>query len=653
MMQWLAVPVVCSCAAAGAAQVELIPRELLVGYRIRSDATLSPDGRHVAYLAHADSGANNIWLMEADAPGSERPITFESQRGIHVYQWAMSSDRILYESDDSGDERWRTHVLDLATGISRPLRVGDADARALATSPTRTDEIIVAAIAAGPRAGIFRMNLRTGETVRVRGGSGWFDAELRPVMLPGSGWHGHGLHEDLFSEVLSVSADGRQLFVMTAGDAGYMVIDAIDARGARTTFASIPDADVYWTIDAPKFAQHVHASLDPITRVPQAVGFGAPRRDWLILDAEVQADFAWLEERLSDPGGGQFSVLSRSLDDSRWLVQVERDDAPPDVFLYERAREPSASRLFSACPELAEYPMARMVEMHATARDGLSIPCLVSVSPWLDGDGDGLPDEPAPTVVLIHGGPWSRYAWGFDPEQQFLANRGYVVLAVNFRGSSGYGVSYMNAGDRQWGGAMIDDVVDATREAIARGIADHDRIALVGRSYGGYATMIALARYPDLFACGVAMYGPTDLVEFVERYGPSEFTRNRIGDARSRDGRRQLEAGSPILRARDINDPILMTQGANDPRVMRKWSDDMASALDQLGNDVTYVLFPDEGHRFLDSRNNQAWWAAVEAFLARHLGGRQERLRDSIQRSSARIVIDSERLIEGNAAVAP
>jgi dipeptidyl aminopeptidase/acylaminoacyl peptidase len=285
------------------------------------------------------------------------------------------------------------------------------------------------------------------------------------------------------------------------------------------------------------------------------------------------------------------------------------------------------------------------------ARDGLTLVSYLTLPPGSDPDGDGVPDQPVPMVLLVHGGPWARDGYGFNRAHQWLANRGYAVLSVNFRGSTGLGKDFLNAGNLEWGAAMHDDLIDAVEWAVDQGIAIRDKVAIMGGSYGGYATLAGLAFTPDVFACGVDIVGPSNLETLLESIPPywepqvKQF-HERMGNPQTPEGLALLKERSPLHKAHAITKPLLIGQGANDPRVKQAESDQIVSAMQEDGIPVTYVLFPDEGHGFAKPTNNIAFNAVAENFLATCLGGRAEPVGDTLEASTAEIRTGRE-LIQG------
>jgi dipeptidyl aminopeptidase/acylaminoacyl peptidase len=355
--------------------------------------------------------------------------------------------------------------------------------------------------------------------------------------------------------------------------------------------------------------------VHPETHAVQAAAVQRARTEWIVLDDGVREDF----EAIGDLGRGDFSVTSRDRADESWLVAVNSDDGGASFFAYDR-RTKEGVHLFDARPELADYPLAKMEPIGFTSRDGLEVEGYLTLPP-------GAKTEGLPMVLNVHGGPWARDGWGYDPEAQWFANRGYACLQVNFRGSTGYGKDFLNAGNREWGGRMHDDLVDAVRWAVERGVADPERVAIYGGSYGGYAALAGVTFTPDLFRCAVDIVGPSNIITLIESVPPywkpliATFT-ERVGNPKTEAD--FLKSRSPLFYVDKIKAPLLIAQGANDPRVKQAESEQIVAAMKERGIDHEYLLFEDEGHGFARPENRLKFYAAAEEFLAKHLGGRVE-----------------------------
>jgi dipeptidyl aminopeptidase/acylaminoacyl peptidase len=325
------------------------------------------------------------------------------------------------------------------------------------------------------------------------------------------------------------------------------------------------------------------------------------------------------------------------------VIVVDDPLRPLASYLYERDRA-AVTKLFDQRPELAHAPLQGMRTLEIRARDGLN---LVSYLTLPAGSAERWPEKPVPLVLNIHGGPWARDSYGFNPEHQWLANRGYAVLAVNYRGSMGFGKSFVNAGDGEWAGRMHEDLVDAVEWAVREKIADPDKVAIYGASYGGYATLVGLTLTPERFACGVDIVGPSNLITLLESIPPYwksffEDMAHRVGDPRTPIGRSHLTQRSPLTHVERIRRPLLIAQGANDPRVKQAEADQIVAAMQAKHLPVTYVLYPDEGHGFARPQNRLSFYAITEAFLAQYLGGRFEPIGADFNDSSLEIAAGAD-----------
>jgi dipeptidyl aminopeptidase/acylaminoacyl peptidase len=322
---------------------------------------------------------------------------------------------------------------------------------------------------------------------------------------------------------------------------------------------------------------------------------------------------------LAKASTGDMIYAARSQDSRNWVAYYDHDNAPGQYVHYDRDRKRTRV-LFSSRPALEKAPLVRLAPVVVRARDGLELVC------YLSRPRGAVKGRPLPMVLFVHGGPWFRDAWGLVPTHQWLANRGYVVLSVNYRGSTGFGKAFVNAANLEWGGKMHDDLIDAVDWAIAQRIADPERIAIYGGSYGGYAALVGATFTPEKFACAIDLVGISNLVTFIntipDYWRPSQtLWKARMGDFTTEEGRKFLEERSPLNRVDRIVRPLLIAQGANDPRVKASESDQIVKAMQERGIPVTYLYYPDEGHGFRRPENRRSFNAVVEAFLARHLGG--------------------------------
>jgi acylaminoacyl-peptidase len=435
---------------------------------------------------------------------------------------------------------------------------------------------------------------------------------------------------------MSIEADDvlstDPLHVTRAGDAWFLrssvgreraAILRVDWKtGTETPIASHEKADVTGWI------------TDPRTDEVTAVSFEYLKSEWIPLDPLTGSDLAKLEREL----GGTIEIGSQSDDDRHWVVAVSRPDRPHAWHLLDR-RTGDITYLFSSRPKLEKTKLAPMHGLVIRSRDGLDLVSYLTLPTTETGP---RPAHPSPMVLKVHGGPWWRDGWHYNREVQWYANRNYAVLQVNYRGSTGFGKAFINAGDREWAGKMHDDLIDAVNWAIEEGIADPKRIAICGASYGGFAAFVGATFTPDVFCCSVPVVGITNLETMLASPPPYwaafyEQECHRIGDPRTPEGLALLKARSPLHRAGNITKPVLIGHGANDVRCKVAESDQIVAAMTAKGIPVTYVVYPDEGHGFARPENNIAFNAITEAFLARHLGGRAEPVGDDFKGSSHEI----------------
>jgi dipeptidyl aminopeptidase/acylaminoacyl peptidase len=413
----------------------------------------------------------------------------------------------------------------------------------------------------------------------------------------------------------------------------------LESRGRNTAALTLMNIE---SGDAKVLAEDPQADIagfigHPTKNIVQAVSSTFERTKWQIIDKSIEPDF----ETLKKVADGEFNITSRTMDDTKWVVAYVMDNGPVRYYLYDRPAK-KAKFLFTNRKALEEVKLAKMHPKTIKARDGLNLVSYYTLPVWADPENDGKPDQPLPMVLFVHGGPWARDGWGLNPYHQWLANRGYAVLSVNYRGSTGFGKDFINASNFEWAGKMHDDLLDAVDWAVKGKIADPKKVAIMGGSYGGYATLVGLTFTPDKFACGVDIVGPSNLITLLNSIPPYwapmiEIFAKRVGDHRTDDGRKLLTERSPLTRVDQIKKPLLIGQGANDPRVKQAESDQIVEAMKAKNIPVSYVLFPDEGHGFARPENRMAFNATAESFLAKHIGGRYEPMSEDITGSTIQI----------------
>ena len=428
----------------------------------------------------------------------------------------------------------------------------------------------------------------------------------------------------------------RRLF----GEAGARVM-AIGIACSTFGYCSIAiagGARVMQTMGADGMLFRAVGYIDPRTRAPQAYTVNYLKPEVTVLNKAVQKDVDLLSRELGDG----FAVTSRTLDDSVWTVAADDALQPASSYIYDR-KAGKLTKLFDSRPALLKSPLVPMQSLELKARDGLTLVSYLSLPPGSDANGDGVPDSPVPMVLNVHGGPWARDGYGFRNEHQWMANRGYAVLSVNYRGSTGFGKAFVNASNKEWAGKMHDDLLDAVKWAVDNKITTADKVAIYGGSYGGYATLVGLTFTPDTFACGVDIVGPSNLQTLLSTIPPywkaffEDFV-TRVGDPRTEEGKKLLAERSPITHVAAIKKPLLIGQGANDPRVKQAESDQIVKAMKEKNIPVTYVLYPDEGHGFARPANRTSFYAIAEGFLAQCLGGRYEPVGNDFKGASLKVL---------------
>lgn len=606
----------------------------------RSSPKVSPTGSWLAYV-RSDSDGASLWLRSIDGL-SDRELTSGRRHGLEEFFWSADGRWLLYLQDDGGDENWRLFAADVASGAVRDLTPFDGvQVQVVRTSPRRPDGVLLAMNREDrTRHDAYRLDLGSGALTLVARNDGfarWLaDGELMPraavrprpdsgmevVVSEGTGWRPvftAGPEDVTSGDVLvgpnmshmSLSLDGRLLFLCSAREAPTRRLLEVDtASGAIRVLAERGRYDVGGTWVPPGRLSAPYL-VDSGTGRPTVVAFYGERLEYQVLDGALTADL----ERLQATHPGDLFVESRDATDRFWTVGFLSDAEPISYYLYDRATG-EVSLLFRRTERLADVQLARMEPFSFRSRDGLEVHGYLSFPP-----GRGRAGLPA--VLSVHGGPWTRDHWGFNPLTQFLATRGYLCIQVNFRGSSGYGKGFMNAGDREWGGRMHDDLVDALRWCAQRGHVDPRRVAILGSSYGGYAALVGAAFTPELFRCAIACVAPVNLMTTIESLPPywsaarTLFNR-RVGDPAH--DRELLWSRSPLTRADRISRPLLIVHGARDARVPNGEARTLVEAMRARGAEPELLLFEREGHHYLElPEHRDAFCTAVERFLARHM----------------------------------
>lgn len=612
-----------------------IARADLFGDAAREGGQLSPRGDRVAFLAPRD-GVMNLWVLSVDAMGDARAVTDERELGIRRYIWAPDNTTLLYLQDD-GEERAQLYAVSADDGsAARALTPAGARAEIMAVGGADPGGVIVQLTARGAIwPDVVRIDIATGARTMVQRNTSSFarfvldrDNNVRLGVRP---------REDGGAEIFTRTpagwrplltvpfedASSSQAIAFEAGGASFLMLDStgrdrtalvrVDATtGVKTVLGESARADV------------VDVWLDPSSNAPEAFATEYLRREWRALNPDAQADLDFLDRQLA----GEFQVVSRSADDSRWIVVEAAPTTAARTYLYHRAGPEGrrVSLLFRHRPNLDQAPLQPMTPVEIEARDGLTLVSYLTLPIGSDANGDGRPETPAPLVLTPHDGPWARDSYGFDPLHQWLANRGYAVLSVNFRGSSGFGKAFLNAGNGQWGARVQDDLVDAAQWAVENGVAQSDRVAIVGAGFGGYAALAGLAFSPERFRCAASFGGPLMLQSWLDAAPAAQRDELylRVADPRTPAGRQALRERSPMTRAGSMRQPLLLALGGHDARTPRADADQFALALRARNAPLTYMAFPNEGRELTHAPNRLAYYAVLERFLGNCLGGRVE-----------------------------
>ena len=648
-------------------EADLISRKVLFDNPDKASLSISPDGKYLSYLAPVN-GVLNVWVAPKDDPSKALAVTNDTLRGIRIYFWAYTNNRILYLQDLGGDENWQLHSVNIETKEDKnltpfeeisgpdgkPIRIPNGKKLRPTTQIQEVsykfhEEILIGLNTRNPQFhDIYKINILNGLMTIVQQNDQFMsfrtddDYNIRYAMkmTPDGGNEmfvpdGTGSWKSFDKIPMEDMMTTSPITFDKTGKILYM----IDSRGRNTAALvskNLETGEQKVIYENPK-ADVSNIMMHPVKKIVEAVASDYEKTEWTILDESVKPDLDYLKTIEN----AEINVTDRTLNDSLWTVAFTIDNGPVKYYLYDRAKK-KASFLFTNRKALEELQLSRMNPVIIKSRDGLNLVSYLTLPNWTDPDNAGKPNKPLPMVLLVHGGPWARDGWGYNSLHQWLSNRGYAVLSVNFRGSTGFGKDFINAGNKEWAAKMHNDLIDAVDWAINERVADKEKVAIMGGSYGGYATLVGLTFTPDVFNCGVDIVGPSNLNTLLETIPPYwapmiEMFATRMGDNRTEEGKKFLESISPISRVDSIKKPLLIGQGANDPRVKQSESDQIVKAMQEKRIPVTYVLFPDEGHGFARPENNLAFFAITDLFLSEHLGGRSEPIGNDFNGSSVTV----------------
>lgn len=622
----------------------LITVEEFFASPVRAAARISPDGSRIAFLAPSNDRLN-VWVEDLDGDAPARPVTADATRSVQMFHWTTDPRWLIYLQDNGGDERWHLMRADLddqdapavdltpfdgATTFLMDLPIARPGIAIISTNARKVDEFDV-----------FELDIASGALTEIERNPGnvagwvygadgtlfastqdpdgaiaicrWDTAarELRPIA------EFDGLDYPLGVFPVVPSPDGGLWLGSNRGTDRTRVVHVDGATGEETDVDAHPSLDLDTTgLVAPTMPQPL--IVDPRTGALLGVRYLGERQEIRALDPR----FGEVLDALRGLSDGDLGALNSDLDGNRWIASFVHDRVPGATYLYDH-RTGESRLLFLPLPHLDPTQLAPMEPVTITARDGRALPSFLTLP-------QGVAPVDLPLVLLVHGGPWFRDTWGYHGDVQLLANRGYAVLQVNFRGSTGYGKAHMQAGIGELAGAMHDDLIDAVEWAVAEGIADRARLAIFGGSYGGYATLVGVTFTPDVFAAAIDYVGISSLPNFMATlpeiarpYLANNWIRY-VGDPSDPEQLADMLARSPITKVDEIRTPLFVVQGANDPRVVQAESDNLVEALRARGVEVEYMIKADEGHGFVNPENTIDMFRATERFLAQHLGGRTE-----------------------------
>lgn len=643
----------------------MLPLQRLMAPASFTVPQISPDGTLVSWIAPLE-GTPNLFVADVDDLDSARPVTSFTDSGVRgidvsgqvMYRWHFDSKRIIYPKDYDGDENWDIHIVNVETAQDHNLTpIPDKKVSLIANGRAQPDKALVTIETFGKfNPAVYLLDLVSGERLLVQENDGSLafiaDNNLN-IRLSISFTAEGGL--DFYKH--GASGRGEKIYRVSLENmpaiktASYQKIIRFDAKNEKLYLydAKLRDKAALVSLDVESGDIEVLAEDErvdiggviyhPVDSSVQGYATNWTHNTWTAIDESIAVDF----QALNTIEEGDWKILGRSDNDSTWVVQYMAAHKPIAFYLYDRESK-SGKRMFTSTPQLEGLKLSDMHPYVLTTDDGFDLVSYITLPPWTDPDNDGRPDHPVPVVVMVHGGPSDERAmYAFGPFVHWLANRGYGFQYVNFRGSAGFGKAYMNAQNMEWGGKMHQDILDQVQWAIDEGIADPEKVAILGGSYGGYETLVAMTMTPDVFACGVDIVGPSNLEIFMPHWD-EDIMGNTLGDPRTEEGRTFLRSRSPVNFAHQTTKPMLIAQGANDSRVPQEQSDLIVQKMQEAGVAVTYIVAPDEGHGFRRPANSMAFNAVLEVFLGQCLGGRYEPISGQIEGSSLQVPVGVEHI---------
>jgi len=641
-------------------QPPIIDRELLFDAPEIAGGQLSPDGKFISFIKPY-KGTQNIWVkkLEEDFTAA-KPLTADTIRPIRSYFWSRDGKYILYSQDKGGDENFNIYAVDPqeapAAGSDIPVNRDLTNLKGVRvyiySIPLTDPDAMYIGLNDRDKAwhDLYKMKISTGERTLIRQNSatdritGWvfdWNDQLRLASRANA---------DGSNDILRVDAKELvKIYTTSVFEDAYPIAFSKDNKQVymQTNKGDNIDLSQLILFDPETMKEEVIES-DPLKRVDLGNVFISELSKEIIYTSyedernriywknkSFEEDYNLIKKELPNT---DIYFTSSTTDENYWLLSASADVDPGSTYLYDRKTKKLTFQ-YRPRPNIPVKDLAEMKAISYKSSDGLEIPAFLTLP-------KGIEPKNLPVVVFPHGGPWARDGWGYNSYAQFLANRGYAVLSPNFRSSTGYGKKFLNAGNNQWGEKMQDDLTWGVKYLIREGIADSTKIGIMGGSYGGYATLAGVAFTPEVYACGVSIVGPSNLITLLNSIPPyweagRKVFHVRMGDPTNPEGKAQLERQSPLNSANKIKAALLVIQGANDPRVNKAESDQIVIALRDRGFPVEYIVAPDEGHGFARPVNNMAMLASAEKFLAKHLGGRyQESMKPEVAKRLGEITVD-------------
>lgn len=631
----------------------LISRQVLFGNPTRYQGRISPDGDKMSFRAPV-GGVMNLWVGNLGDLASAVPITQDTGRGIPTHFWSLDSQYVFFTQDKDGDENWHLHRIDINSGDIKDLTpYAGVQADQMHQNVNHPGTIIVGMNDRDAKwHDVYKVNVATGERTLLEQNDGYahyaLDNNLRVRLAVKTASDGSSQvfsksNDEwlLWFEVPFLDSEPFNIIGFDKDNQGIYMLDTRDRNTTALVYLRLGETTPK-VIASDNKVDVSNVLLHPSSHEPLAYALNYIKPVWHAIGDTLQTPI----KRLNSQLGGGSQVLAQTLDNSLWTVFTDKSNQSPVYKVFDTTSG-ELNNMFMTQPEVNDLPLSTMHGVVIPSRDDLDLVSYLSLPLEVDPDQDGKPDLPSPLVLLVHGGPWARDIFGFNSATQWLTNRGYSVLQVNFRASTGFGKDFYNAGNKEWAGAMHNDLIDAKKWAVERGITTDGHVAIMGGSYGGYATLTGLTFTPEAFACGVDIVGPSNLVTLLDSIPPywesfRQIFYEAVGNPTTKEGLALLKARSPITHVDKIVKPLLIGQGANDPRVKQAESDQIVDAMKKRDIPVTYVLYPDEGHGFSKPENNLSFFAVAEAFLGSCLGGRIEPIGDDFKDSSIEIIHGAE-----------